>query len=136
MRCPDCQKFVSLENGDPETNSLEVEDTDDGAIVTAEVHLIRNCGDCGTELKAADVEGDEDIQFDNLHCPAKNGDDTSHDLVVTELSCDVDESGGGRYKKNIITFDLEFKIACNDCDLEVKGNVRGDEAAGSFEESV
>lgn len=44
-RCPDCNKFVSLET-DAEEDSIEV-DLDE---VRAEVRVHLNCADCGTEM--------------------------------------------------------------------------------------
>jgi hypothetical protein len=50
MRCPDCNKFVSFDEQEPEINSIEV---DDSGNVSAEVRIVNACGDCGAELKEA-----------------------------------------------------------------------------------
>src|SRR6516165_1086406 len=56
MRCPDCSKFVGMENGDPQVNSLEVS-YDSGCIeFECSVTHTRNCADCGTELKSCDYD--------------------------------------------------------------------------------
>lgn len=70
MRCPDCSKFVSMENGEPEFSGFEVSvdgDADSFSVtITGEVHLDRNCADCGTTLKAADYSIDQDITMDEV----------------------------------------------------------------------
>lgn len=53
MRCPGCEKFVSLEMGDPEVQDSNV-DTD--GTVTITVRIVRTCADCGEEMKEATLE--------------------------------------------------------------------------------
>src|ERR1039458_5610797 len=108
MRCPDCNKFTGLENGDVEINSLEANfNGEDGFNLTADVRGVRNCADCGTELKSLDMQMEGSVllnQFEGwkelspeeqskvvagikdagLECEAEEGDGS------------VDESGGGR----------------------------------------
>ncbi len=58
-RCPDCNKFVSLEEVEPEVNTLEV---DEEGIIEADVRIVNACADCGTELKeyTFDFDGESD----------------------------------------------------------------------------
>lgn len=58
IRCPNCEKFASLETGEePEIQGDEVQgDEDDGFIITGEVRIVRICQDCGEELKEANLE--------------------------------------------------------------------------------
>lgn len=134
MRCPDCTKFVSMDNGDPEVNESDIVPNDATATVTASVHLVRNCADCGTELKALDVDADEA----DFEVPAEHRGE-GHNLSVEVTANDVNESGGGRYKKNYITVDLDYSVSC-DCggkDKEIgTGTLTCTAAAGEFEESV
>lgn len=55
--CPGCQKFASLELGDAEVDSEEVQE--DGAY-TAEIRVVRTSACCGEEMKEArfTIEGD------------------------------------------------------------------------------
>lgn len=51
MRCPDCNKFVSIEIAEPELE-LEVSDGE----VTGTVRLVQICAECNTELAEANIE--------------------------------------------------------------------------------
>lgn len=126
MRCPDCNKFVSMENGEPEVNSVEV---DSEGHVNAEVHLTRNCAECSTELKdyTFELEADPDEEFMAAH--------KGHALDVDEGDCSVDESGGGRYAKNIISVSLVATVKCAVCpDAKTEVELGSDAAASEFEE--
>lgn len=66
MRCPDCNKFVSCGDAEPEVNDYTIIDRS----LEAEVRLPLPCADCGTELK----DNEFSIQADVDHeCPAKSG---------------------------------------------------------------
>lgn len=51
-RCPDCNKFVGLEAGDPEAEKPEV----NGSEVTASIRVVLNCTECGSEMKEWNAE--------------------------------------------------------------------------------
>lgn len=54
MRCPDCGKFVPF---DTEVEPEETADPEfDGSEFTATYTRQLNCGECGTELKSAEIE--------------------------------------------------------------------------------
>lgn len=135
MRCPDCNKFVSMENGDLEIDVLEI---DVDGTVHCEASLPRNCADCGTELKRGTFDVDEDVELDSVECPGApaEAEDKNHDLSIDELGNDVSESGGSRYAKNMIGFDLEYEVTCSRCELKIRGEIGDAMNAGSFDESV
>lgn len=58
-RCPSCEKFVSLEVGEPD---LTPEIDTETARLTGRIHL--DCSDCGEEMKEWDIDLDEDIPKD------------------------------------------------------------------------
>ena len=137
MRCPDCNKFVGMENGDLEVNDLSIDV--DGQI-NCEASLPRNCAECSTELKRGEFQVDDqlDLGSEEEQCPnapATDG-EKHHDFAIVELSNDVSESGGGRYKKNMIGFDVEYEVTCSRCELKVKGSIGDAMQASAFEESV
>lgn len=45
-RCPDCNKFVSFEEEEPEINV----DVDDEGAITGTCRIVNSCQDCGAEL--------------------------------------------------------------------------------------
>jgi hypothetical protein len=51
-RCPDCNKFVSYDDGDVDVQSEDVESDE----VRVEVRIVKTCAECGTELKEATLE--------------------------------------------------------------------------------
>jgi hypothetical protein len=48
MRCPDCNKFVSMDLGDSPDMNIDV---DAEGTINGDVTITRNCTECGTELK-------------------------------------------------------------------------------------
>lgn len=101
-RCESCAKFVSLETSDPELMELSI---DENGHITADVHLDRNCADCGSTMKCTDFCTEDDIEH------------TADAQAVCELSIDdnsieVTEFGGGRYEKNLIGFKLGATVTC------------------------
>lgn len=136
MRCPDCNKFVSLENEEsPEVEpSVEV---DSGRVsIGGTVSLVRVCADCSTELKSceAGVDDEASVEIPKEHLGE------GHDMDVEIEVGSVDESGGARYKKNIITANLSYTMRCSCQKREDKPLAEGDltasAAAGEFEELV
>lgn len=118
MRCPDCQKFVSLEfDQEPEINNEEF-DAEDGSY-EIEIRIVRTCADCGQELKDAtlnfdgEIDGWEDIKA------AHEGDD--HDILM-EVSPQNDEysKGKGRYMVSFFGASVDISIHCK-CQNDVEG---------------
>jgi len=63
MRCPDCNKFVSFEENEPEVESIDV---DGDRNVTATVRIVNSCGECGQELKEATLDMEKSFEHE---CP-------------------------------------------------------------------
>ncbi len=101
MRCPGCERFTSLETGEPEVSDLRV---DDGSVM-ATVRVVRNCADCGLEMKEAEFEVEEPLGHVE---PA----DHEHEFEAEENGVEATESGGGRYKKNMVGFSLGVVVTC------------------------
>jgi hypothetical protein len=59
MRCPDCNKFVSFEQGEPEAE-LEAS----GASLTGTIRIVLTCQECSTELKESTFDVEQDLQDD------------------------------------------------------------------------
>jgi hypothetical protein len=138
MRCPDCNKFVGLEMADPEVESIEV--SEDGT-VTATVHIVRNCAECGTELKSADLEMECEVDVSG-HDGSEEEEGESkgkveHELSVEETGIEAIEEGGGRYQKSYFGAKVTFELSCS-CDpsWHVQGEVEDKVAASEMEELV
>jgi hypothetical protein len=134
MRCDQCTKFVSLETADPEVDGENVTDNGDGTgTLTLSVRLHRDCADCGQELKEYNFDVEE--PFD---CPKNCGgeEDEQHDLTVDIQNEEPTESGGHRYKKNMVGFSLDAVISCSNCDFTEELHVEDSAAASWFEELI
>jgi len=62
-----------------------------------------------------------------------------HELEVEAEDVEVDESGGGRYQKNIITATIHVKVRCSCQTADQKdpvweGDLKAEVAAGDFDE--
>lgn len=129
-RCPDCNKFVGLEMGDPEA---EIEISNFGDLdektgeqefnLSGDVRLVLNCGECSSEMKEASCEVDQMITFThkNPKCPG-----------VVELEVEAEgtarftDAKNPRYVKHFYGAELRYKLTCPECGAE-------DEDTGSVE---
>lgn len=155
MRCPDCNKFVGLEFQDPEDVNLDMNDeelTDDGELallVSMSCRIVRNCSECGQELKEATIEAnDEEILVesetlkDHVILIVKDGRNTydwkdGHgDLALNEESVEPIEEGGGRYAKSFFGAKVGFSITCKCGGVLHEGDVEDKVAASAMDELV
>lgn len=130
MRCESCAKFVSLEMAEPEVESLDIED--DGS-VHATVRIVRNCVECGDELKESTLEMEDDI---GDVAQDHEGDDC--ELMIEEGALEAIEEGGGRYAKSYFGATLGFIVTCS-CKGEepiYSGELSDKVAASEMEEMV
>lgn len=138
MRCPDCRKFVSYGEQDPETN-LEV---DADGHITGEIRIVLPCGDCGTELKEAtfqvevdaEVESPEDLPGDHAHSFT-----LEEDLTSTSDLQHTDRHGRPiryrRYMRTLYGASATFSIRC-ECGAEGEATWEDSINANSMEELV
>ena len=131
MRCPDCNKFVSFEEAEPEVESLEA--GTDGT-VTATVRIVNTCMECSQELTEAtlDLESQDVCQAASDHqCTAKKDATEKESFEAEEDSCErVSKSGYykkgkwvdafGRYTKTFYGAELTATVKCSHCDQAVR----------------
>lgn len=147
MRCPDCSKFVGMENGDPEINSLEAEFSLGSFTITLDARHTRNCADCGTELKSIDIN--EEANLDPEDIPAFNElpeekrkaflealESKEVEAEIEEDGSEADEAGGGRYKANQITVRVNYTLTMEHDGTKIShtGTIESVNTAGSYEE--
>lgn len=157
-RCPDCNKFVSLETNEPEEDSIEIdseptatsseeseESEGSGAEgetvepsenkpeprtghISATYRIVRVCADCGTELKEATIEMEEDVEIPAGH----EGDD--HELEI-EGEAESTEKGGGRYAKSFYGVHVHYTVSCS-CGAAglLEGDLEDEVAASHMDE--
>lgn len=131
MRCPDCNKFVSMDFSDPEVEQITVSEEGE---VEATVTLTRTCADCGNDLKTASLEMTSDLSKECEGHVNAEGTDT-HDLDIKEDDVNQIEEGGRRYAKSYFGAEICFTITCK-CDpkFEVTGSMSDKVAASEMEE--
>lgn len=112
MRCPDCNKFVSLDFNDPELDT-EPEFDHGGEQITAQIRIVRACADCGTELKGYDF--DVEIPTDHLDV---HEDEEKADVDLSWSDPSQLEEGGGRYAKSYYGAELEVVMKYTDSNGE------------------
>jgi hypothetical protein len=133
MRCPDCNKFVSLDLAEVEVSDLEV--SEDGT-VTATARISRTCAECGQELKSAELELETQVDV-GKHGADGEGDHEGHELSVEDTDTDAIEEGGGRYKKSYFGVKVSFTVTCScDPNWSIDGEMEDKVPASSMEEMV
>lgn len=160
VRCSSCEKFVSLETQEPEVSDTTGEINETGVYIQASATTNRNCAECSDTLKSLELEYELEVPIEDfkgyselsdedkvaLEAEMANGDSSQAlDLSVEEDSTEADESGGGRYKKNLITSTVHFSVvltwtrhnpdgALNKTKLTYSGHASNENAASEFEE--
>ena len=130
-RCPNCNKFVSVEMAEPEMDTLEYTD----GTVTGEVRLVQTCADCGAELAEANLDVEIDAEFAHKieTCPG-----------VPEIDATAennDRYDGGpktpaRYRKHFYVASISGNITCPDCQASCEFSGTAEEMASGFESLV
>jgi len=146
MRCPDCSKFVSFEQSDPEvefdlqdqrTEPAETDPpTDQDVEVTVQARLVLACAECGTELKEASLEDAHTVTI-----TGHVGD--GHGLEVEETSSDTTDRYDGkpgtpsRYRRHYYGATVGYQVLC-ECSPEAlaEGQFELEESASGFDELV
>lgn len=77
-RCPDCNKFVSYDDGDVDVQSEDVESGE----VRVEVRIVKTCAECGTELREATLDLSHAFEHD-CESPTHDGEPVEADDLDT-----------------------------------------------------
>lgn len=126
-RCPDCAKFVSLEQGEPEVNELTLDD----GMITATVRIANCCAECGTEVTEADLEWEAELEGD---VSGHEGD--GHALKIDEADCapTMRTEGKGRGTKTFYGAEISYSVTCSCGKLgEITGSLNDDVQASDME---
>lgn len=136
MRCPDCMKFVAY--GEPE---IDGDASVEGTTVTAMAEVALTCGDCGTTLKTASIEGAEELETETCEPESarmKEG-GADHAWTVADSSFDAADrtEGKGRGMRTFYGFTATIKLSCEHegCEAAKEIEITADEQASSFEEA-
>ena len=134
-RCESCCRFVSLEHGEPEVESIDI---DDNGQVEMEVRMARLCAECGEEIREAELG--LILQAD---IPDEYIDANKYTVTIDEPMLDMDErtEGKGRYMKTFfgVHGDADWHVHDENDEEVCAGTLHisiadGEEAAGNFED--
>jgi hypothetical protein len=135
-RCPDCEKFVSLEAQEPEVESIEVDDA--SGEVSASVRCVLACMDCGTEMKETTLElqntSTEVAEHIDKHAEAEEEyslDVEESNVEATDHYQTVDRHGKpikkARYQRHFygVSMTATVTCSCGDCfDVDLEDSVQ------------
>lgn len=154
-RCESCSKFVGLEAADPEVQSTEIlsageiaEDGTQEVEVGANVDLVLNCAECGSEMGRANVDGSDTFTLthnkvkpedaeegaEEVMCDAGEDDlETEEDSV--EATDDFRPPGRpARYQKHYYGADVSVHVTCSKCGADDTFTVKAEAQASEFEQ--
>ena len=113
MRCPDCNKFVSLDtDGDPE---VELEADETTGEVTGTVRIVNACGECGAELTEATFDVDVEFPAARAHMAKyPEAEDEAHGFDMAEPTVERSErqTGKGRGVRKFYGASADITIGC------------------------
>lgn len=134
-RCPDCNKWVSLETDEPQVENVQLSSNE--SVVEVDVNIDRNCAECGGQMKtmAFNTEAEIDETWLAEHGPQEDGSykEGHGELDVEESNTELTESGGGRYAKNMIGFTTYVQVTCI-CGSTTSVEISDNAAASEFDE--
>lgn len=148
MRCPDCNRFVSYDDG----NDPEPELDFDNGEVTGTVRILLTCAECGTELKEGTFEVSVPMEDElQAHLREKHpemvskgtlpdgSEVESFDYGYFEVSDNGSElttrtTGSGRGMRTFYGHDTAFTVECTNCHEEWSDAVSEDMQASDMDE--
>lgn len=129
-RCPGRNKFVSLDQSDPEVDASVNGDT-----VDVNARLVLTCAECGSELLEAEVEGSFDIEHD---CEDANYEVNDTTAEATDRYQDKDRHGkpikSFRYTKHFYGASETVVFQCSKCEQYVDVPFDVEEQSSFFSE--
>jgi hypothetical protein len=125
--CPSCQKFVSLEPGEPEDQGVDITDNS----ISGQIRLVLTCSGCSQELHESTVEVEEEFTLDHEEgCPETEGAD------ISTIEWSLDEEGGGRFSKHLYFASGTAEVSCSECKAALEIELVSEKVAASYFESL
>lgn len=126
-RCPDCNKFVSYDEQEPDVNIDVVPNADHTSLViSGTVTVTLPCAECGTELKTYEFEVEKEVDVEGL--TDESSIDFNDDASFTSRS-----EGKGRGTRTFYGYELNIDITVDEKSLDTV-HLSDDAQASSFEE--
>lgn len=155
MRCPDCEKMVSYDTEAEVEVTNEPEVSEDG-VVTLTVRRVLPCGECGTELKEAELEMEAEAEILLRECHCEEDAEAARlageepeayeweaEVLSAEPTTDTvtkDRHGrpikSSRYMKTLYGADVEVEVKCSRCGASETLEMSDSLQASAFEELV
>lgn len=114
-RCEECNRFVSVEQADPE---LDITLDYDKSMISifGIVRLATCCGDCGADIKEAYEDFEQELNFDH----SERGCDGGLELLDEETEADYRMEGTGRQVRHFYGANIRAMVVCRDCDARLE----------------
>lgn len=97
MRCPECNKFVSMELSDEvDVESLDYEDLN----IHASIRIYLNCGECGDNLKEGVLEIDDNQDVLTEHAEAHLHRLENYEIELVDIKLEATEKAITRRQTN------------------------------------
>lgn len=130
-RCPNCNKFVSLEQAEPEVTAQV-----NGDVVDLDVRMVLTCAECGEELLEAEVS--DEFTIDNHDCEDAEYEEVDTTAEATDRYQDKDRHGklikSMRYRRHYYGANGTVVVECSKCKQYVDVPFDVEEQASSFME--
>jgi len=132
-KCPSCNKFASIEQGEPELN-IDLEEADENkGRVTGDVRLVLNSACCGDEI--AESTQDVEAEFDH----PISSDDGKHEVTIESESADATDRFDGkegtpmRFRRHYYGADITVDLKCR-CGWTGQVTMKAEEVASGFDD--
>jgi Zn ribbon nucleic-acid-binding protein len=134
MRCPSCEKFTALEMGEEPEVNIDVEYDTEGkqALVSGTVRIVRNCAECGDEMKEAEFDVEMQIDVDGWNLTEETGKDVNVEAENVEA---IEETGKGSRPKTSYGASMDVVVKLKDKEI-AREKWRDTIAASSMTELV
>ena len=131
-RCPNCNKFVSVEEAEPEDQGIAIS----GDNIEGDVRVVIICADCSSELAENTIHVEVELPEAVVAHECEYEPDLDMTLEADDYF-DGDEKVAARYRKHFYGFTGTATITCSCGQLEeVSVDITGHEAAGSFDSLI
>lgn len=134
-RCSQCNKFVSLEPGEPEDQGLEVSveksaaDYEHDVFLNGNVRLTLNCADCATELAETTLEYEESW---TIHHEGEC-EDPAMETHGPDTEFIEDSQGSGMFSKRFYGVKVTLEVTCGTCGVKLEAESDQTSQASFFE---
>ena len=114
-RCEDCNRFVSVDQADPELD-ITLGHEKRMTSIFGIVRLATCCGDCGQDIMEAYQDFQRELDFKHREGGCNGG----LELLDEEAEADYRTEGTGRHVRHFYGANIRAMVVCSDCDASLE----------------